>query len=283
MASYIKPQAQAKNVPYMVPQDLQKLGFAAPSLDPVYRVIMATSGREKSGKTNFAFTQPGPIGCISLDTGTKGVVEKFVRGGKVIYLKEHQSTSRMVNSSKSIKTDAEKVWNEVEQEFVSMLRSPSIRSIVMDTASEAYDLLKLARFGKLTQVMPHHYGPVNDEFQDWIRMAFEYDKNVVLLHKVKKEYVSKSGKKTKSDDMKDSVWSGEYERAGYNGMGFLVEVNAEHYRDHETRNFCMRLVDSRINGLKVFNEEIVDSDMVDFATIASTFLFPETDIEFWQD
>ena len=36
-------------------------------------------------------------------------------------------------------------------------------TVVMDTASEAHELSRLAAFGKLTQVMPHHYGPVNAE------------------------------------------------------------------------------------------------------------------------
>ncbi len=49
------------------------------------------------------------------------------------------------------------------------LESKEIKSIVIDTASEAWELVRLARFGKLTQVMPQHYGPVNTEFRDMIK------------------------------------------------------------------------------------------------------------------
>ena len=68
------------------------------------------------------------------------------------------------------------------------LAEPAVRTISVDTATELWELLRMARFGKLTQVMPYQYGPVNAEFRSLIRMAYASDKNLILLHKMRKVY-----------------------------------------------------------------------------------------------
>lgn len=91
-------------------------------------------------------------------------------------------------------------------------------TIVVDTATEMYELIRLAYFGKLTQVMPHHYGPVNAEMKEMIRMAYDTNMSVIFLHKMRKAY-------------QDDKWTGGYEPAGWADMPFQVQANIEIWRD----------------------------------------------------
>ena len=92
----------------------------------------------------------------------------------------------------------------------------------------------MARFGKLSQVMPHQYGPVNAEWRRLIRKAYDSDVNLILLHKMKKKYVN-------------DKWNGSYERSGFADIGFLAQCNAEVSRDAETGEFRCHVIDSRQN------------------------------------
>jgi hypothetical protein len=78
--------------------------------------------------------------------------------------------------------------------------------------------------------MPYQYGPVNDEYRNLVREAYKYDKNLILLHKMRPVYIN--DKRT-----------GKYERSGFSDTGFLVQVNAEiQYEDGE---FFLTIVDCR--------------------------------------
>jgi hypothetical protein len=93
--------------------------------------------------------------------------------------------------------------------------------------------------------MPQHYGPVNSEFRELWKGIYDdrEDLNVVLTHKVKKEY--KSGK-----DGKDA-WTGKFERAGFADVPYLVDINLEHtMRFNEEAGvgglFGVKVLDSRL-------------------------------------
>lgn len=190
---------------------MKKAGFtAAKDRHSAPRLIMSVAGLEKQGKTHFALTAPGPIAMFSTDIGEEGVVEKFI-DEKEIYL---MSIDRVDEDA------AEQAPTEFERfrkAYKEMLRGKEVRTIVVDTATEIWELLRMARFGRLTQVMPYQYGPVNAEYRALIRDAYNYDKNLILLHKMKAQYIN--DKRT-----------GEYERAGFSDTGFLVQINSQIYR-----------------------------------------------------
>ncbi len=184
------------------------------------RLIMAVGGREKQGKTHFALTAPGPIAYFDLDIGTEGVVNKFIAGGKKIAHNDFNYHSIKSARGQSGPVDVAKyaeMWERLRADFVAVLDTTGIRTVIVDTATEVWELLRLARFGKLSQVMPHQYGPVNAEYRELLRLAYQSDKNVVLLHKMKAEYVN--DKRT-----------GGYERAGFSDTGFMVQVNVRCWR-----------------------------------------------------
>lgn len=135
------------------------------------------------------------------------------------------------------KTHCEKNWDALKSLTMDVLKDPGCGPLIWDTGTFGWELLRMARFGKLAQVLPHHYGPVNTEFESIFYAAEEYNKIFIVVHKMGREY--KVGK-----DGKDS-WTGRYERKGYSSMGFVANVALEHYRT-ETGGFGVRVLQNKI-------------------------------------
>lgn len=232
------------------------------------RLFLSVEAVEKQGKTHFALTAPGPIAYINLDRGLEGVIQKF-QTQKVIgvasFVQEIQALGRNPG-----KDEADAIWRKVVEKWRLGLRHA--RTVVLDTGTKAWELIRLARLGKLTQVMPHHYGPVNAEFDSLMNEAYDYDANAIILHRRKAEYIN--DKRT-----------GEYERAGYKDIGFVVQGNLLAYRvssqDREAGDlgFRVRVINCRqnpeIDGLEFENTQAT------FGTVAS-WVYPEVDPAIWE-
>lgn len=178
------------------------------------RIIISVCGLEKQGKTHLALTAPGPMALFNMDVGLEGVINKFC-DDKEIYPYDLRVPAP---TRATAKEEAEQEWNRFVDIWTQMMDLRSVRTLVVDTATELWDLARVAYFGKLNQVKPHNYVEVNAEFRRIIRMPFESsDKNVILLHKMKKRYVNEK-------------WDGSYERAGFNDVGFLVQADCQIHR-----------------------------------------------------
>jgi hypothetical protein len=144
----------------------------------------------------------------------------------------------------------------------------NIRTLIWDTAGAGWDLCRLAEFGKLTQVMPHHYTTVNSEMEALIKLAYQRtDLNCIFIHKQKKQY-------KKGTDGKDG-WTGKWERAGFGDMPYLVDVNLQHGFDRETREFYVEVIDSRLEMVDVVGTRL-EGSLCTFEELALQ-LFPGTE------
>lgn len=233
---------------------------------PPRRLVVGVDGREKEGKTNFALTAPGPIAYQNFDIGAEGVIQKF-QTDKII----HEATYKIPISKGLSAADMAKVCEPVWDQFVKDRRlaldqilKGQIRSIVEDTGTDGWESLRLARLGKLTQVMPHHYGPVNAEYANLMREIYNTTGNLIVLHRLKPEY---------KDDKKTS----RYERRGYGDTGFIVQVNVICSRDGNG-DFHVTVKDCRQNpllqGFDLVNE------MATFPMLAM-MVYPESSVEEW--
>lgn len=243
----------------MKPKDI---GFTnAKERTALNRIILSISGLEKQGKTHFALTAPGPIAVFSTDIGEEGVVDKFMVDKEV-----HIMDIARIGEDAAEKAPAE--WDKFKTAYTACLKSKDVRSIIVDTATEIWELLRMARFGRLTQVMPYQYGPVNAEYRDLIREAYTHNKNLILLHKMKPQYIN--DKRT-----------GEWERNGFSDTGFLVQINAQVYR-HEPEDggeFCIWVKDCRQNP-DLAGEEYT-GEMCTFPMLAMMAL-PDVDPGAWE-
>ena len=148
-----------------VVKELEGMGFSDDVIERPYRLVASVSGREKVGKTHFALTAPDPIFFINIDIGAEGVLDKFQAEGKKIYLYD-------VRVPRTAPKDYYvPMWESLKKVFEKACQVGA-GSIVVDTASEVWELARLAKFGKLTQVMPQHYVEVNNEFREILRLAF---------------------------------------------------------------------------------------------------------------
>lgn len=215
-------------------QQLKALGFSDERVDLPRRLVASITGRPKTGKTHVSLTAPDPILFFDIDIGTEGVIEKFQDGFDGQPAKQIYKYGIRVPKG-AAKDVYETMWAAFKTRLETSYKLSS-GTVVMDTASEAYELSRLARFGKLTQVLPHHYTEVNSEWRELMRLAYDSPMNTIFIHKTKPKYVN-------------NVRTSEYELSGMSEMGYLVQINIETFRNDDTESgdpeFGIKVVDSR--------------------------------------
>lgn len=231
-------------------------------------LIINYQGQQKCGKTHQMLSAPGPIAVFSLNIGTKGVIHKFA-GNKDIYLKQYQIPIGFKKISQTISRKtadikernpldlnidkAIEIWEDFKSDYYAALADNDIKSIGIDTGTDLYALQRCARFGKLDQVDSHLYGPVYLEFAHIIRAAFNYNKNVIILHELKDEYKKYENAMGKSVEMK----TGKMILDGCRKIPNLVQLNCNCFK--RGNDFVVKVLDSRHNpdmiGFELFNED----------------------------
>lgn len=289
---------------------------------PRRRLVISVAGRDKHGKNHLAFTAPGPIVLLDFDIGSEGVVEKFQSGEanngvpKVIIRSKPfiVKPPEVVEGNQDAEKIAEAEWRRFHGAYLRSLREPVVkihgkakraRTIIVDTGSEQWELLRLATFGKLVQVPSFKYREVNSIMRDMVRQALDGDVNVIFLHKLDNEWV-KTGKDAAGNEKQAK--SGVALIKGFDEMAHLVQANIFSYRAPmaDTRpaewkvkvglgeadtwtadprgagelGFRARIINCRHNP-QIEGVELCD-DAIDFKTLAQ-MIVPGTTPEDWAD
>ena len=226
------------------------------------RLIVSTRGLDKHGKSSFALSSPGPIIYFNFDFGLEGVVHKYAKN-KSVYIKDY----------KVKRGDTSNVYfNALEafkQDYYKALTT-NARSVVLDTATELWELIRLARLGGnlgVSKEASYKWGPINAEYIGLIREAYDHDKNLILLHKAKKEYV-------------DDKFTGKYELDGYKYTPGLVQVNTVVYREGLDGDFYLKILNCRQNATIAGMECPLIDEYSAFPMLAQ-WVFPESKYEDW--
>lgn len=215
--------------------ELKKMGFSDDYVETPRRLIVSSSGREKTGKSTFALTGRPPIIYLNVDIGTEGVVSKFQDMGKQVLLYDVRVPKTAAASQKEQTDVYLPMWRNV-QNSVKKAYTLHEGTVIWDTATEVYELARLAKLGKLVQVMPHNYVEVNNEFRELLRVAYDSPMNTVFIHKVKPVWINNARTK-------------DYEVSGFGDMDYLAQVNLVHFRQ-ETEDevqFSAYIKDCRTN------------------------------------
>lgn len=215
---------------------LVKAGFKTYKPSDLKRIIMSVQSREKEGKTHFALTAPKPIAYISIDIGEEGVVETFP---ELI-----DSPDFMIKYLPSVfvaskQAQAKEAWEEFKIAFRAGLEAA--RTVIVDTATEAWELIRLARLGGLTKIMPYQYTAVNFEYRGLIREV--YDKpgvNLILIHKEKELWANDKS-------------TGKWGFSGQNDSPYDVQMNIKCWRKMDPGD-----PDEGISPHAVFGINVVD-------------------------
>jgi len=232
---------------------------------PPRRLVIRISAHEKEGKTHFALTAPAPIFVLNIDRGLEGMVEKFARI-KEVYISEDFRAM----PSKTME-DNERRWKAIMSAYESALGDNSVRSILWDTDTEAWEIVRLAYLGKLRGQRELKYADVNSIFRKIIDMALAHDKNVIFTCRLRKQYVKTGEKSQLGNDI--SAWNGKYEPAGFGEFGAIVQANlrAKIRVDSSGKNIpTVQIINCRQN--MQMNGEVFEGDMATFPWIAANIV-----------
>ena len=234
-------------------------------------ILISIEGLQKTGKTEFGLSMPGPLYILNLNLSLVGVIEKHVKSGKELYVQEIQIplTKDLPGQAFTLLSGAATdQWRKAILSLQEAIKDPDIKSIFIDTGSELWDLLRVARLGKLTQVLPVQYAAVNAEFRQLLQILLTCKKNVVISHKVKPEYVN---------DQKTN----RFERSGFGDIGYDVQADLRSDRDLKkdgADQYSITFGDCRANN--EVKGKVLSGNSYNFLNVVKA-IYPETTEEDW--
>lgn len=232
------------------------------------RLIIRVGALDKSGKTHFALTAPGPLGVLDMDRGLEGVIDKFIPHKKIF-------TKSFLDMPNKTRDDYDERWKHFEGGFYELIEHKDIRSIIVDTDTESWEIARLAFLGKLTQIKSHHYAQVNAAYRKLVDAAFDSDKNVIFIARHKKQYVKKRG------DSDDTVWNGTYEAAGFTELPYLVQANLRSTLEVDDGEITSHIEFINCRQNMALKGEVLDGDLATFPWVAS-YIVEGTTPEDWE-
>lgn len=177
-------------------------------------------GDTGSGRTTFALSAPGPIALIHAAEKIEGIVQPFARLGKIGGVANFGRVLRGDDSE--VQRQAMEAWRGLEEAWFDAFNWA--RTIVLDTHTEAWELIRLAYFGDLKPSrgrVDANYGPVNARWRGMFKKFRHQDTcNVILIGQTKEEYKEKKG--GGSDGMGQRT--GNTIRAGQKEIPFMADV-----------------------------------------------------------
>jgi hypothetical protein len=164
------------------------------------------------------------------------------------------------------------VWDRFKSDWNEARKDPEVKTIVVDTFTELRNVCLQKTYGKISQLGNQYlYGAPHQELRQLINDVYATHKNVLLIHKVKKEY-------------KEGNWGGGYELQGFGDTPYLVQANIRMNRDADKEgryHFKCTILDCSIGqGPDLIGAELSD-EACNFPTLA-TLIFPDTSVEEWQ-
>lgn len=172
-------------------------------------------GETGTGRSSLALSAPGPIALMHADEKLDGIVEPFTSKGKDVQL--HNFGGTFSGSTEQIAQQANAAYMKFMEAWNDAFRWA--RTIVLDTHTELWELLRLARFGKLAQVKPIHYGPVNAEWQSIFKAFRRQDRcNLICIGKIRERYVNDKP-------------TGVMEQAGQKEFNYLGDIRVRMDKD----------------------------------------------------
>ena len=273
------------------------------------RMTILNYAESKHGKTWLAASAPGDIGVLGLDKNSRETCNKYKREidptKNIIFKDLTRSPLSAIEDINELKQH----WRGVRDSYMSLLRIPSVKTVVIDTMSQAWDDCKLAYLGRerpdqssdvdakgnatgkkisAAKTMPRDYGEPKRELREMVTAATDLNKNLIMIHRAKRKWVN-----DKATD--------EMELEGMSGIEFLSDVTIYQFRDRVTGDFIARLMSSTMNsqlrgreGARVFvperqtniwrpsDDELMGDD-INFQMVGIT-VFPETaeDPSIWE-
>jgi hypothetical protein len=242
------------------------------------RIIGASFGEVGTLKTSFWLTAPGPILLQSLDRGTEGVVDVYLKKlenegrEKDIYHVKYDPNTHLLAGEDDGQAVAEEMAAKIEKDFEVAIAN-GIRTIIWDKETQIYEIFKYAQFGSPSD-QPSNYYQLFQRYRALINKAKDSDINFGVIQGMKTPWVSEmknSGKIGAKPSKTERV------RRGMPEIDELMHLNIEHIID-EDGDFAMKVGKVRGPGARgIQNKTIGYVEFPEFATL----VFPETEEGDW--
>jgi hypothetical protein len=238
------------------------------------RIIAASYGEVGTLKTSFWLSAPGPILIQSLDRGTEGVADVYMKEHpkKSIYLAEYDANTHLIVQEPDAQAAAEAVFAKIETDMRKAIEQ-GIRTIIWDKETQIYEIAKYAVFGAPSDA-PSNYYSLFQRYRALINEAKDSDINFGVIQGMKTPWISEmkaTGKMGAKPSKTDRV------RRGMPEIEELMHLNIRHFID-EDGDFMLEIGKVRGPGARdIQNTTIAYREFPDFATL----VFPDTDESEW--
>ncbi len=232
------------------------------------RLIVRIGGREKQGKSTWSLTAPVPIAYHDLNNRSEHVLDRFVGRGVYKYTYDKLLASEQAEWAYQ--------WNQFKKDFMEAVGHPEIRTIVIDSETDLWELRRLAEFGR-NPAMPEKYGALNKDIRNIYDTVIGTDKNLVVISEMKKRYIKKIVK-VKGYERELGDWDGTYETAGWSNTGAKVEVNLEVCFDPKEKIFSTSVINCGVNAMLA--GRVYEGAESNFPFLAAE-VFPDTSPDYW--
>ena len=232
------------------------------------RLIVRIGGHVKEGKTTWSLTAPVPLVYHDLNNRSEHVLDRFVGRGVYKYRYDKLMASEQPQWMY--------LWNQFKTDFAEAVENPDVRTIVIDTEGDLWELRRLAEFGR-NPAMPEKYGPLNRDIRNIFDTVIGTDKNLIVVSELKKKYIKKIVR-SKGYEREIGDWDGTYEFGGWSGTSSKVEVNMEAAFDPKTKIFSTTIINCGINA--VLAGRVYEGAESNFPFLAAE-VFPDTGPEQW--
>jgi len=184
-------------------------------------MTLGTHGAPRTGKTRFAATAPDPIGWLPVDRNSRWTANATAKKmGKRIVIPDKDlvrvTGDEALKLSRMPVADAIKFYRKYMDDFKGMyfrlLENKKIRTVVIDTATQVFENVLFANYGRNLRIMPRDRGAANQEMRDLIAVC---DKNLILIHQSKQVWVNNEA-------------TDKFEMAGWPHLNFAVNCCIEH-------------------------------------------------------
>lgn len=198
---------------------------------PNSKPAICVHGVENTGTTRFGCTAPGPIGWIAIDRNSKITVEeqKDKLGIQVLVNKEPYISHRdgmkiaLMDNPEETKKIYTLAVGQIFKDCMALVDNPDIESIVLDRASQIFDMILFSHFGRKNQIESFQRGAPNQDMIDLINAMG--GKNLVLVCKSADVWADTG--ETDSKGKKKQGPTGKMKAEGFSKIGQFVTATIE--------------------------------------------------------
>lgn len=238
-------------------------------------IVISAEGMDKSGKTySILKTAPCPLVFINCDRDNSRVITRLRRDGRRIFLSGQYlfvPSAKQLHKPGQASDDpvlvenarqAGLLWTPIERDFNDALADPKIKTVVLDSGTAAYGILRTKVFGKLTGVAEVLYAKTNYMWREMLKKAENSGKVVIFIHRLKQEYI-----KVKDSSGKfESMQTGKLVMDGYKQTNFEVGAIVRHIAT--PTGFKVKVMAEGVGRADLKGLEYVDDD-IDYTEIVA--------------